>query len=150
MTNAPMTGPATVPMPPTTTMTSAVTTQSRPNIEVGSMDTWLRAMAPPSRPVMTALSTSACRLTERVDTPSAAAAPSSSRTAINRRPKVERSTTDVTTHATTASAAITWKATARSGTAASGMVSPRLSPVHVQVTIQAWAISATAEEPMVK
>ena len=41
------------------------------------MDTWLRAMAPPSRPVMTALSTSACRLTVRVDTPSAAAAPSS-------------------------------------------------------------------------
>ena len=150
MTNAPMIGPATVPMPPTTTMTNAVTTQFRLNIEFGSMKTWLMAMAPPSRPVRTALSTRACRFTERVDTPSAAAAGSLSRTAINRSPKVERSTTYVTTHATTASTAMTRNVAARLGRASSGMMTPRLSPVHVQVTIQASAISATAEEPMVK
>ena len=56
----------------------------------------------------------------------------------------------MTTHATTASTAMTRNVVARPGTASSGMMTPRLSPVHVQVTIQAWAIRATAEEPMVK
>ena len=150
MTNAPMIGPATVPRPPTTTMTRAVTTQSRLNIEFGSMKTWLREMAPPTSPVKNALSTQACRFTERVDTPSAAAAPSSSRTAINRNPNVERSSRNVTRQMTTARPAMTWNTTARLGTASSGMYRPRLSPVHDQVTIQARPIRATAAEPMVK
>ena len=138
-------------MPPTTTMTRAVTTQFRLNIEFGSMKTWLRAMAPPSRPVRTALSTKACRFTERVDTPSAAAAPSSSRTAINRSPKVERSTHE-RDHA--GDDGERRDDLERDRAAGDGVERdddrPRLSPVHVQVTIQAEAIRATAEEPMVK
>ena len=150
MTTAPITGPQTVPSPPTIAITMTVIDQSRPNADFGSMLAFCRANSAPPSAVSAPEMTIAIIFIPNGEMPRLSAMSSPSRTDFSRRPS-ELLTTRIDTATVIAAAATAQMYSVfESGMSARGALTPLVPPVNCQVVIQVMAASAAARVPIVK